>query len=513
VTGPTERVAVRTAIQLEAYGVFAHQPRRTLTRHVVWHSETPSIVAVDRAGVARMLKAGRAVVVALAEGQRAPISFEVVDPVMDRLDIVTAAPGPLPLGASSTFAARATFVDGTDRDVTTEARWVVEGGVVDGREPKRVTFTAEGHAVVTARLDAFEAKRTIHITPPEPAHLSIVGFDGPMKPGTAQRFRVITTLTTGVVRDVTLRASIRSLNTDVADVHGDALIAIAPGRTSLVASYEKVTTSVHAIVDSRQVVRLSAMTPSVQVPRGRSVRLQTTAEFDDASSLDVTTSASWRSEDSNVAAFSSEVLEEGVLLARAQGTTKVWASFGSKTVAFVVEVSEAALESIDLSMAQEVVLTLGQEATLALYGRYSDTAVVNVTPRATLRAPPLVELSASSDYARIVALAEGRDVAEFEFGGLVQSMRVRVTRASIDTLVVSRPMSERGKPLDALRAVATYSDGVRADVTELCRWTSSDPKVVVGTLPGERGRLLQLQGLSTISASLNGVTGSFLLRP
>jgi hypothetical protein len=289
---------------------------------------------------------------------------------------------------------------------------------------------------------------------------------------------------------------------------------VAVGRARIVADYAGVQASRYATVVARQLVGLTGNLPHADVPGGRSVAFRVVAAFDDGTSMDVTDAALWLSSDSSVAEVGQASGDAGRVTARQQGFAQVTARYGGEAIAFTVSAVAPVLEDLGLSL-PSARLVVGQRATFAAYGRFSDGAVVNLSQVALLRSSPLVGATLSGDLLELEGVADGAASVEVEVSGLIRTLPVTVGTEAVTELVIERRFSEASGPSRSLRAIARYADGSTADVTELCDWSSADPAGLdVSTLPGQRGELITgSTGQARITATMAGQTAAFEVSP
>jgi hypothetical protein len=507
---PGDTFTVRSTLQLEAYGVYSNGQRLRISDQVLWDSSDPDTIAIDQAGVARLTKAGRARVSARLDDKQASTSLVVSAAVARTLELYPNDLFEAPRGLTPQLRLFANFSDGTRREVTAEARWTASGaGTWPMQEPGRYRLDTQGDVDLIARFGELEARKTVRVLPARPVALRLEALEQPVRPGESIGFRAIASFTDGASRDVTLDAMVRSLDAHIAEVHGTAVRGVSVGRARIVADYAGVQASRFATVVARQLIGLTGNLPHADVPGGRSVGFRVTASFDDGTSMDVTASALWQSSDQSIA----EVSEVGLVTARQQGFAQVTARYGGEAAAFTVSTVAPVLEDLGLSL-PSARLVVGQQATFAVYGRFSDGAVVNLSPVAILRSPPAVAATLSGDLLALEALADGTASVEVEVSGLVRILPVTVGVEAVTDLVVERRTSEAGGPARGLRAIARYADGSTADVTELCDWSSEDPAALdVSSIPGQRGELIFGTGSARISAGMAGLRTLFDVNP
>ncbi|MCA2977290.1 MAG: hypothetical protein INH41_20305 [Myxococcaceae bacterium] len=511
VEAPGERFSVGSAVQLEAFALYSSGERRRVTRDVAWRAGDEAQVLVGEAGLARLLKPGRATVTARLDGAEATRAFEVSAARARDLELLPRELSDAPRGLTPQLRLLATFTDGSRRDVTAEAEWSASGPSAQPlQEAGRFQLNGQGVVELIAGFGGLEARKAVRVGPPRAIALHLEALEQPLRPGEVAPSRTVATFTDGASRDVTTEATLRSLDPDVAQVQGASVLAVAPGQARLVVEYGGQQATRTATVIARQLVSLGGNLTRLDLPGGRGAGLRVIADFDDGAVLDVTEAAVWRSSEPLVA----EVGDDGQVFARAQGFAEVTATFGARTVTFEVTALAPVLEDVRLSLGSAR-LVVGQRATFALYGRFSDGAEVNLSQLATLRSAPLVGVTPSGDLLELEALADGPASVEVELGGFIRTLPVEVVTGGVSDLVLQWRDADAGSASRALRAFARYDDGSSADVTELCDWRSSDPAALgVGTVPGQRGTLLDgLGGPADVSASMAGRAASVTLTP
>ena len=509
VQSPGTTFSVRSTVQLEAYGVFSDGSKVRVSPAVSWSSSDPSIVDVDHQGLARLVKAGRARLSVQLDGKEGGTSIDVAAATARALELYPTDLFEAPRGLMPQLRLFANFSDGTRRDVTAEATWVSSSaGTWPLAEKGHFRLDEQGDVAILARFGGLEARKDLRVTPPAVIALRLEPMSAPLRPGQSMPLLTIATFTDGSSRDVTLDSRIVSLDGHIARIQGREVQAVAQGRARLVADYAGFTSSRAVIVSARQLVGLTGSMPHADVPSGRTIRFQLFAAFDDGSALEVADSALWLSADEQIAS----VALDGTVTARKQGLATISARYGGEQVDFTIGVQAPILEGVDVTLPQTRLL-VGQQASFAVLGRFSDGAVLNLTPVAVLRASPFVSVSAGADLANVVGLSEGPATVEVEVSGYLQTVPLTVTAETIERLTVERLVSELGTSERRVRAFATYSDKVVLDVTELCDWSASDAATHVSNAPGSRGAFGQMGTEAEITASMMTFRASLSLSP
>ncbi|MDX2011643.1 MAG: hypothetical protein SFW67_15690 [Myxococcaceae bacterium] len=512
---PGDTFSVRSTLQLEAFGLYSNGERQRVSGDVSWSSSDPDTIAIDQTGVARLVKSGRARVTVKLDGKEAGHSFVVSAATARGLELYPNDLFEAPRGLTPQLRLYATFSDGTRREVTAEAQWTASGtGTWPLSEPGRFQLDAQGDVELIARFSGLEARKAVRVLPASPVSLRLEALESPLRPGESLSFRAVATFTDGASRDVTLDAIVRSLDGHIAEVQGTAVRGVSIGRARIVAQYASVQASRYATVVARQLVSLVGNLPHADVAGGRSVNFRVVAAFDDGTWQDVTDAALWLSSDASIAEVGQDAGQAGRVTGRQQGFAQVTARYGAEAVAFTVTTTAPVLEDLGLSL-PSAQLVVGQRATFAVYGRFSDGAVVNLSQVGLLRSSPLVGATLAGDLLELEGLSEGAASVEVEVSGLIRTLPVTVVTEAVTELLIERRVSEAGGPSRSLRALARYADGSTVDVTELCDWSSADPSSLdVSAIPGQRGELIVGQGgAARISATMAGHGASFDVNP
>jgi hypothetical protein len=496
--------SVKSTVQLEAYGLFSDGAKVRLSPTVTWSSSDPSIVDVNEAGVARLVQPGQARLKAQVDGSEGETSIVVTSATVRSLELFPTDLFEAPRGLAPQLRVVANFSDGTRRDVTAEASWLSpDFGTVPLAEKGIFRLDAQGDVTLVARFGGTEARKTLRVLPPAVIGLRIEPINTLLRPGQATQPSVLATFTDGSSRDVILDARISSLDSHIARIVGRDVVAIAPGRARIVAEYEGFSSSRAVAVSALQLVGIRGSPPRASVPAGRTIRFELFAAFDDGTVLDVSDSAQWLSSDEQIAS----VALDGTVTARAAGLVQVSASYGGEKVDFTVTVEAPTLDSVNVTLPQTRLL-VGQQASFAVFGRFSDGSTLSLLPVAVFRTSPSVSVAVGADVATIEGLSEGPATVEIETQGIIRVVQLTVSSETIERLTIVHAVSERGGAQRSLRAFATYSDGVVLDVTELCTWSASEG-AEVSNAPGSRGTFTQLRADTTISATVSGHRAEF----
>jgi predicted transport protein len=237
---------------------------------------------------------------------------------------------------------------------------------------------------------------------------------------------------------------------------------------------------------------------------GQSQQMTATGTFSDKSQQNVTSSATWSSSDSTVAAVSSG----GMLNAKAAGSCSITASQGSVTGTFKLTVTPA-LVSIAVTPAN-VTIAPGTNQQFVATGTFSDGSKQNLTGSVTWSSSNTAAAtigSATPTQGLAHAVAGGTTTITAMLGSISNTASLTVSTATATSISVSPTGSSLPLGLTLqFTATATFSDGSSQDVTNVASWSSSNTSVAFITISGLA--TAKNVGTTTISASFESASAN-----
>ncbi len=500
--------------QLIAIATFSDGTTQDISSSATW-SSTTSAVTVSATGLATAANVGTADVTATRDGVTSNPSAFTVTPAV--LDTVTVAPGSVthPKGRTQQFTATATWSDGSTQNVTASATWTssnTSAVVIDAAG--LATASNVGTSNISATYSGVASNpATFTVTAPVIDAITVTPVNPQLPAGFNQQMAATATWSDGAVTDITTTATWMSSNSSVATIDATGLAtAVAAGTTTIQASQGGVFGQTTLTVSSATLTAIS-VTPNVSsIPTGGvKLALVATGFFNDGSSMDVTTLASWASSNPAVATVSSTAPTHGVVTSSATlaGTTNITATVGSVTGTAVVDVVLATLDAITVVPVNRL-LPVGFGLQYAATGSYSDGRSYDLTLTAAWSTSDPAVATVSNAFPTngyVTAAAPGSATVRATFGGRTGSTNLTVTSATLSAISVSPAAVTRpvGHTVP-FTATGVFSDGTTVDLTETVTWTSSSTSVAtISNAAGSRGLAALLgPGTATIRASYAG---------
>ncbi|MFY2507981.1 beta strand repeat-containing protein [Vibrio pectenicida] len=505
-----------------------------VTSLATWRSDKPSDVAIVMPGLVQ----GKAVTTAanvsaelsisggLVTGQS---SVAVTSATLERL-IVTPATSTVGLGDTVQYKAMGYYSDNSQVDLTLQASWqVADPTFASINSSGLLTAIAPGSSTVTASMsgvNSFAAPVTIQSGADivKVTGVTIVErkIDIPLGGGYGLGVLVTYLDSEGFARTTSMPSVLNWQSSDdtVVTVTDNGVLSglqvDAVGQT-ITARLGGVSDKVTVTVTDKVLTSLALQPTDIDLPLvGMSQQMQAIAQFDDSTTLDVTTQTVWSSDDKSNATIS--LNDTGLATAVADGgpvtITGTYSAQSSDAYVTVgntnVSVRQIDLLPVDLDIAKGLTKRYQAIATL------DDNSTVDVTSLATWSVEKdssgttVASFGSGIGTGELSALAKSASTVNVkaELHGVEGVGSLDVTDASLDSIVIN-PSLKRTVAVALPFAYATegsFSDGTKTDVTGSTTFTSSDPAVM--TFVGGNSAQPQGPGVTTITAttSVGGIT-------
>jgi uncharacterized protein YjdB len=225
------------------------------------------------------------------------------------------------------------------------------------------------------------------------------------------------------------------------------------------------------IPDPVVLTSISVSPSSVNLDEGDTQQLTVKARYSDGSSKTKTSSASYSSNNTNVATVSSS----GMITAKNAGSATVTVRYGGYTRYVSVNV-DPVLTSISVSPSP-VNIRKGDTKQLSVTARFSDSSSESITTKATYSSdnPSIATVSSTG---LITGKAIGVTTVRVTYSGKSQSVTVNVREPDLVMLSVNPDsINIRRGDTNQLIATARYSDGSFKNVTSKATYTSRNTSI------------------------------------
>ncbi len=288
------------------------------------------------------------------------------------------------------------------------------------------------------------------------------------------------------------------------------------GTTTISATLNGVTSSTVLTVSAAVLQSIAVAPANPSVPKGETEQFTATGTYSDNSTQNLTSQVAWTSATPSVTTISNASGSQGLATGVAMGPSTISATLNGVTGSSVLTVSAAVLRSIAVSPANPSVPS-GETEQLTATGTYSDSSTQNLTSQVTWASATRSAVtisSAAGTQGLATAVAPGTSTISATLNGVAGSTVLTVSAAVLQSIAVSpaNPTVPNGET-EHFTATGTYSDNSTQNLTSQVTWAAATPSVAtISNASGSQGLATGVaMGPSTISATLNGVTGSIVL--
>ncbi|MBK7864135.1 MAG: Ig-like domain-containing protein [Archangiaceae bacterium] len=484
-------LAAGESLRFTLSGTFTDGTQRDLSAAAQWSSSLPSVLLADPAQVAGLfwgVGPGTATVTAAVFGQSVTQPVTVIPARLVEVTLTPVDPS-LPKLSTRQLTATGVYSDDTRVDLTAQVAW-------SSTDPTVVSVDASGLATALTQGSCFvraawQGKNpSTHVTVVSAA---LVGLDvtphaASVAKGRAQAFTVTAQFADGTSRDFTSQVLWSSSAPAVAILsNGPSSFGVAstfaPGNATITASVGALSATAALAVGPAVLDEVQLTAPASTLARGTKVRVQATAVYSDATTLDVTEQATWSASAPAVASVSTQAGSRGEVTGNAEGSSTLTASYAGKVPAFTVTVTAAQLLSIGVSPSNAS-MPRGTQRAFTAVGVYTDGSSQDLTAQVTWSASSAAVLASNAPgtQGQVTALAEGSAQVRAASGSVVGQTSVQVTAAEL----VSLQLTPTSATLPAGTTVqlllrGTYTDAAVVDLNASAVWSSSAPNVTVSS--------------------------------
>ncbi len=260
-------------------------------------------------------------------------------------------------------------------------------------------------------------------------------------------------------------------------------------------------------VTAATLVTIGVTPTSPSIALGRTAQFTATGIYSDNSTQDLTAFVTWSSSDTTIAAVSNTAGSNGLATSVGTGPATITAVLGSVSGSTTLNVTQAVLQSIDITPAIPAIAK-GTTQLFTATGTYSDNTTEDLTAAvAWSSSNTAVATVSNAQNSTGLATAVGTGLATITatLGGVSGSTDLTVGSATLQSIDVSPidPSIPMSLP-QQFSASGNYSDGTVQDLTNQVTWNSSDPTVAtISNAAGSNGLATPVaQGQTTITAVL-----------
>ncbi|MGD6736199.1 Ig-like domain-containing protein, partial [Photobacterium leiognathi subsp. mandapamensis] len=416
VTPATVGILIGQTEQLIATAIYSDGRSFDISRSVTWTSEDTAVATITMNGLLFANHEGKTLITAFKD-----------DIISNRVNVnvkeafitgiaVTPSPVNVAKGQTQQLVAAAIYSDDSSSDISRSSIWACGNTEVATVTSNGLLFGSHaGNTTVTATKDDITSDAVVvNVTAATITDIAVTPSPVNVAKGQTQQLSVMATYSDGTSSDVTSSVTWKSEDTATVTVTPSGLLsAVKAGSTTLTAIKDGIISNIVTVnVTSAVITDITVIPSPVNVAKGQTQQLSVMATYSDGTSSDVTSSVTWKSEDTATVT----VTPSGLLSAVKAGSTTLTA-IKDGIISNIVTVNVTSAVITDITVIPSLVnIEKGQTRQLSVKANYSDgtssdvtssvtwksedTATVTVTPSGLLSAVKLgsTTLTAIKDY-------------------------------------------------------------------------------------------------------------------
>ncbi|TGK34379.1 hypothetical protein EHQ12_16760 [Leptospira gomenensis] len=417
-------------------------------------------------------------------------------------------------GTGSVLNVTAIYDNGTNEDVTASSDITSSAPTIASVQGNLIRGISTGSSFLNAEYQGFTSLLEISVTPASLISIQVTSSEtGALPLGTERRLSATGLFSDGSNQDLTEDplTTWSSMNVSAVSVNSEGIAtAHNVGTADIRAAFRGRQGSL-PIVAGAAILSSIQVTPSVSgVALGGEQQFIATGIYSDSSSQDLTSFVTWTVLDTEVAVIGSD----GIVQTNGQGSTSVFASYGSKIGSSTLTVTAASLVSISITPTNPSI-SKGSILNFTATGVLSDNTTLDVTDQVSWTSSDtnVATISnANGSHGSGRAVDSGTTTVTAFIGGVEGSTSLTVNAAQLVSIAITPGSPSVAKGLtERLVATGTYSDNSTRNITSSVTWSSSSSNTTVSNAAGWEGVVQgNTTGNSTITATLGSISSNVI---
>jgi trimeric autotransporter adhesin len=310
---------------LTATGKFSDGSMQNLTQLVSWQSTPATVATISALGSLTGVGKGIAQVSAAYQGTTGNAAINVGAAALVGITVSASQPT-LPLGESEGLTATGKFSDGSTQNLTQLVTWQATPSIVASVNAQgNLTGVGKGVAQISASYQGASGNTAVTVGAAALVSIAVTPNGSSLPAGKTESLSAIGAFSDGTHQNLTQSAAWSSSAPSVAAVSTvGAVAAKSIGSTTISAAVGSVSGNAALSVTVAVIVALNVTPTPTSLLLGKSAQLDAVATFSDGSTQDVTSTATWNSQQPAVVAVNTA----GLISAQQAGATTVLASSG-----------------------------------------------------------------------------------------------------------------------------------------------------------------------------------------
>jgi alpha-tubulin suppressor-like RCC1 family protein len=511
--------------KFKAIGLFNNGAPRDLTDQEVTWSLSSGFATIDNTGMATGVSAGETVVTATASPGLGSIvgttTLRVGDVTLTAI-LLSAERTSIATGTILQFKAEGTYIGGPTQILTDSVTWRSSNPSVATISPNGlVTGVAAGGTSIEAIFENKIGQTFLTVENSTLVSITIAPDNAAIFTGTFLQYTATGTFSNGTQQDLTHQvfwqafpngfATISNVladkgkatanNVGMTNISASALGKVSPTATLTVTDGKLVSISIESATST-----IAKGTTQQYTAKGLYDRSPPTAPNTSFSTLDITLSVTWSSNNAGVATINKTGLGASV----ATGTALITATIGSVSGTTPLTVTSPQLTRLSVTPLRPLIF-INHDQQFVATGIFGDGSTQDMTRDVTWTSGA-VSIATIDVLGKAIGRASGPSLIKAEFPKVSSTVSNSTTLQVNNEPLSSISITPVGPIINAgtsqqFKAIGTFESGSTQDLTDAVTWTSSLPGVAVIDRTTGLARALSTGG-TTIAADFVGKIGS-----
>ncbi|KGJ97652.1 beta strand repeat-containing protein [Colwellia psychrerythraea] len=528
ITPISETIAAGLTQQYRLFAIFSDHTSREVTLVSDWQSAEPKAASIDSNGLATTYQEWQTMITGTYQGLSASSNLTITSAVASILQITPPNPSK-PLGTIGNFVATVFYTDGYAANVTESTTWTSNQSDVvqiNASGPSAGLASADkiGISEITASFSGLSATTNATVTSAELTDIYINPVNNAIDIGDKVSYNAICKFSDGSLHNLPSNGIWQSSNTEVATIQITGpttawATGIDGGSVTITASVGDIVSNV-AILKVAPKAVIPVVITSIQVTPatatvavGAQDQFAAIAHYSDGSDADITSKATWLSDNSDVVNVTTTGDNAGFAYSIAVGEANITAVMDNiASNSAKITVIGKTLDNIQI-VPNNKSYNIGDTEQYKVTAIYDDYSIKDITAVSQIQSLDLtiatfdennLMTAAGIGNAELTAVYQGM-ISEREF------LHVFAPAPTPPILEVSPANIEVPQgTIDRYTATLHYADGTNKDVTSQALWFSNDTNIVNIMPNGEDAgfALATSAGTTSINASYKDINSN-----
>jgi uncharacterized protein YjdB len=501
-------LAIASSQQLSVTGIYTDNSTEAFDNQVTWETSDVNVAMISNSGVVTGVSSGNVSITANVDAVSSSLSVTVSPATLQSI-VINSQVTQIAAGLTSSFSAKGVYSDGTEQSLSEQLVWSVADTSIASINSETGLLTAlqPGTTSVIASKEGLSSSLIISVSQASLTGIAITPSIISLAAGSSETVNVTASFSDSTKQDVSSQVEWFNSNDQVAVIESNSftVLALAAGSTTLSASISGQQADLSINVTDAELVSLSLSPVNASIPLGQSQQYSAQGTFTDGSVQDLTSEVTWLSSDEGKALISNTESLKGFAESIALGSVTLTAVLGDIQQGTLLTITNAALSSIQIQPANQV-LAKGTNAQIKALGYYTDGSLIDLTSKVIWSSSDSTFIDLlSANNGTVTSLNQGTALISATLEGISGLGNITVTDATLQSISISTAQTTVPSGITQnLTATGTYSDMSTKNLSQQVTWESDDVvKATVSNNGTEAGLLRALSpGQLTISASL-----------